>query len=52
MERLSISRFQSPLPLSQSIFIVFPHLISLIAITVVCFAISYIAFMRQEVRST
>jgi ABC-2 type transport system permease protein len=52
MERLSISRFQSPLPLSQSISIVFPHLISLIAITVVCFAISYIAFMRQEVRST
>ena len=52
MERLSISRFQSPLPLSQSIYIVFPHLISLIAITVVCFAISYIAFMRQEVRST
>jgi ABC-2 type transport system permease protein len=52
MERLSISRFQSPLPLSQSIYIVFPHLISLIAITVVCFAISYIAFMRQEIRST
>jgi ABC-2 type transport system permease protein len=52
MERLSISRFQSPLPLSQSISIVFPHLISLIAITVVCFAISYIAFMRQEIRST
>ena len=52
MERLSISRFQSPLPLTQSIYIVFPHLISLIAITMVFFAVAYIAFMRQEVRST
>lgn len=52
MERLSISRFQNPLPLSESVYIVFPHLISLVAITLLCFAISYIAFMRQEVRST
>lgn len=51
-ERLSISRFQNPLPLSESIYIVFPHLISLIAITLVCFAISYAVFMRQEIRST
>jgi ABC-2 type transport system permease protein len=52
LERLSISRFQSPLPLSESVYLVFPHLISLIAITLVFFAISYLAFMRQEVRST
>lgn len=52
MERLSITRFQNPLPLSESVYIVFPHLISLVAITLLCFAISYIAFMRQEVRST
>lgn len=52
MERLSISRFQNPLPLSESLAIVFPQIISMIAITVVCFAISYIAFMRQEIRST
>ena len=52
MERLSISRFQNPLPLSESIYIVFPHIISLIAITSICFAISYIVFMRQEIRST
>ncbi|MDI6753171.1 MAG: ABC transporter permease [Thermodesulfobacteriota bacterium] len=52
MERLSISRFQSPLPLSESVYIVFPHLISLMAITLVCFATSYTVFMRQEVRST
>ncbi len=52
MERLSISRFQNPLPFAESIYIVFPHLISLIAITLVFFAITYAAFMRQEVRST
>ena len=51
-ERLSISRFQNPLPLWESIYIVLPHLITLIAITLVCFAISYAAFMRQEIRST
>ncbi len=51
-ERLSISRFQNPLPLSESIYIVLPHIITLIAITLVCFAISYAAFMRQEIRST
>jgi ABC-2 type transport system permease protein len=52
MERLSISRFQNPLPLTESIYIVFPHIISLIAITMFFFAITYVVFMRQEVRST
>jgi ABC-2 type transport system permease protein len=51
LETLSMSRFAGPLPLSQSILIVAPYIISLIAITVVCFAISYIVFMRQEIRS-
>jgi len=52
MESLSISRFQNPLPLGQSALIVAPHLISLVAITIVCFAICYACFMRQEIRST
>ncbi|HWT82265.1 MAG TPA: ABC transporter permease [Candidatus Acidoferrum sp.] len=52
MERLSLSRFQNPLPLLQSTLIVMPYLISLVAVTVVCFAICYACFMRQEVRST
>ena len=51
LETLSMSRFAGPLPLSQSILIVVPYIISLVAITVVCFAISYIVFMRQEIRS-
>ncbi|MGD8261334.1 MAG: ABC transporter permease [Desulfobacterales bacterium] len=51
MESLSMSRFSGPLPLSQSILIVIPYIISLVAITIVCFAVSYIVFMRQEIRS-
>ncbi|MDA8125781.1 MAG: ABC transporter permease subunit [Deltaproteobacteria bacterium] len=52
MERLSLSRFQNPLPLLQSVVIVAPYLISLLAITCVCFGICYWVFMRQEIRST
>jgi ABC-2 type transport system permease protein len=40
------------LPLSQSLYIVWPQLVSLIALTVLCFSISYVKFMREEVRST
>lgn len=52
MERASISRFRSALPLSQSVLLVAPHIISLIAITLIFFALSYGFFMRQEIRST
>ena len=51
LENLSMSRFQGPLPLSQSILIVIPYIISLVAITIICFAVSYTVFMRQEIRS-
>jgi len=51
MEQLSISRFSGPLPLDQSILVVVPYIITIIAITLICFAISYATFMRQEIRS-
>ena len=51
MERFSASRFQSPLSLGQSVIVVYPHLIALIAITLICFSISYVVFMLQEIRS-
>ena len=41
----------SPLPLGQSLLVVWPQLTGLIAATVICFAISYIMFMRREIRS-
>jgi len=51
MEQLSLSRFQNPLPLGQSLLVVFPHVTVLIAITLVCFAVSYLIFMTQEIRT-
>ena len=50
MEQLQ-GAIPSPLPLGESIMIVWSQLTGLIAATVVCFAISYIVFMRTEVRS-
>jgi len=51
LERLSSARFERPLALSQSIYVVIPHMISLIAITFICFGVSYAVFMKQEIRS-
>ncbi|MBW5446731.1 ABC transporter permease subunit [Cohnella sp. CFH 77786] len=41
----------APLSLGQSLLLVWPHIVALIAETAVCFAASYVMFMRQEVRS-
>ncbi len=51
MEKILVSRFQNPLPLGQSIVVVYPHLVALIALTLICFAISYVVFMIQEIRT-
>jgi ABC-2 type transport system permease protein len=51
MEQISMSRFKNPLPLGQSILVVVPYIAILLAITIVCFGISYMVFMRQEIRS-
>ncbi|HLR38093.1 MAG TPA: ABC transporter permease subunit [Chitinophagaceae bacterium] len=41
----------SPLPLGQSLLIVWPQLTGLIAVTIVCFAVSYVLFMKKEIRT-
>ncbi len=51
MEQMSMSRFSGPLSLSQSVFIVMPYIVTLVAITLICFGMSYLVFMRQEIRS-
>lgn len=51
LERLSLSRFQNPLPLLQSLNIVVWYLIAIIAITFLCFGVCYFVFMRQEIRT-
>lgn len=40
-----------PLPLNQSLILIWPQLTGLIAATLICFAISYLLFMRQEIRT-
>lgn len=40
----------SPLPLGQSLLLVWPQVTGLIAATLVCFALSYVSFMRKEIR--
>ncbi len=42
----------NPLSLGQSLIIIWPHLVTLISLSVICFAVSYIIFMRQEIRAT
>lgn len=42
----------NPLSLGQSILVVWPHITGLISLSAVCFAASYILFMRQEIRAT
>jgi ABC-2 type transport system permease protein len=55
MGPLSPERLQgfipSPLSLGQSLMVVWPQLTLLAALSIVCFGISYVVFMRREVRS-
>ncbi|MBN1103407.1 MAG: ABC transporter permease [Deltaproteobacteria bacterium] len=51
LEEISSSRFQNPLSLGQSVLVVYPHMVALIAISLICFAISYTVFMVQEIRT-
>ena len=41
----------SPLPFGQSLLLVWPQVTGLVAATIVCFALSYVAFMKMEIRS-
>jgi len=42
----------APLSLGQTLLLVWPHLTSLLSLTIVCFAVGYVVFMRQEIRAT
>jgi ABC-2 type transport system permease protein len=44
-------RIPSLLSLDQSFILVWPQVVALVALTVACFAIAYVRFMRQEVRA-
>jgi ABC-2 type transport system permease protein len=42
----------NPLSLGQSLLEIWPHIVVLISLSVVFFAISYVVFMKQEIRAT
>lgn len=42
----------NPLSLGQSAIMVWPQMVGLLVLTVLCFAVSYVRFMREEIRST
>ena len=46
------SMIPNPLSLSQSVLLIWPQLTGLIALTIICFAVSYVVFMRREIRVT
>lgn len=41
----------TPLSVGQSVMVVWPQLVVLCALSIICFGISYVAFMRKEIRS-
>ena len=42
----------NPLSLGQSLILVWPQLTTMVGLAAICFAVSYIVFMRQEIRAT
>ncbi|EON74731.1 ABC-type transport, permease protein [Lunatimonas lonarensis] len=46
-----VGALPSPLPLGQSVLLVWAQLTALLAATAVCFGLAYYAFMRREIRS-
>lgn len=47
----AVGAIKGPLSVGQSILLVWPHTVGLIAATMACFAVAYIKFMRQEIRA-
>lgn len=46
-----VGAIPGPLPLGQSLLLVWPQITGLIAATIICFVFSYISFMKKEIRS-
>jgi ABC-2 type transport system permease protein len=46
-----VGTIPGPLPLGQSLLLVWPQITGLAAATVLCFVLSYISFMKREIRS-
>ncbi len=44
-------RMSTPLSFGQSLLLVWPQVVGIIALAAICFAVSYIRFMREEIRA-
>jgi len=49
--REAIGMIPNPLPLKQSLLLIWPQAVGLLALTAFCFAAAYVKFMTQEIRS-
>ncbi len=50
--RQVIGMVPNPLPVTQSLLIVWPQITLLVSLTLVCFAVAYTSFMREEIRAS
>jgi len=46
-----LGALEGVLPVGQSLVLVWPQTVGLVALTAVCFALSYVLFMRREIRA-
>ncbi|MET3506552.1 ABC transporter permease [Halalkalibacter oceani] len=47
----AVGAIPTPLPFMQSLLLIWPQFVGLLAATCLCFGISYLIFMRQEIRA-
>lgn len=46
-----IGAIKGPVSFGQSLLLIWPHVVGLLAVVCLCFAVAYINFMRQEIRA-
>jgi ABC-2 type transport system permease protein len=51
MAAIAGGRMVTPLPLVQSLLLIWPQIVAMIALAAICFAVSYIKFMKEEIRA-
>jgi ABC-2 type transport system permease protein len=50
-EQLQTGGVPSPLSIDQSLLLIWPQIVAIVALTVISFAVAYVLFLRQEVRA-
>ncbi|MCD6600264.1 MAG: ABC transporter permease [Dehalococcoidia bacterium] len=49
---IAAGRMLTPLNFTQSLLLVWPQIVTMVALATICFAISYVRFIKQEIRAT